>query len=56
MNEYLVVIERDGAAWGAYCPDLPGLGVAGDSRVEVEALAREAIAFHLAGMRAGDQE
>ncbi len=55
MTEYLVVIERQGEAWGAYCPDLPGVGVAGDSREEVEELAREAIAFHLEGLRrAGD--
>ncbi len=51
MSEYLVVIEHEGESWGAYCPDLPGLGVAGDSREEVERLIREAIAFHLEGLR-----
>lgn len=51
MNEYLAVIEREGESWGAYCPDLPGLGVVGDSREEVERLAREAIAFHIEGLR-----
>ena len=51
MSEYLVVIERDGDSWGAYCPDLPGVGVAGGSREEVEALIRETIAFHLEGLR-----
>lgn len=35
MSEYLVVIEHEGESWGAYCPDLPGLGVAGDTREEV---------------------
>ena len=55
MSEYLVVIEREGESWGAYCPDLPGVGVVGDSREEVEALIREAISFHLDGLRrAGD--
>lgn len=55
MSQYLVVIEREGDAWGAYCPDLPGVGVVGDSREEVEMLAREAIALHLEGLRqAGD--
>ena len=55
MSEYLVVIEREGDSWGAYCPDLPGLGVVGDSRDEVERLIREAIPFHLDGLReAGD--
>jgi predicted RNase H-like HicB family nuclease len=47
MSEYLVVIEREGDSWGAYCPDLPGVGVVGDSRAEVEELIREAISLHL---------
>jgi predicted RNase H-like HicB family nuclease len=51
MSEYLVVVEREGEAWGAYCPDLPGVGVVGDSQEEVEQLIREAIAFHLDGLR-----
>lgn len=52
MSEYLVVIEHEGASWGAYCPDLPGVGVAGESREEVERLIQEAIPLHLAGLRA----
>jgi predicted RNase H-like HicB family nuclease len=51
VSEYLVVIEREGDAWGAYCPDLPGVGVAGDSQEEVERLIRDAIEFHLEGLR-----
>ncbi len=51
MSEYLVVIEHEGESWGAYCPDLPGVGVVGDSREEVEQLIREAISFHLHGLR-----
>jgi predicted RNase H-like HicB family nuclease len=55
MSEYLVVIEHEGDSWGAYCPDLPGVGVAGDTREEVEQLIREAISLHLDGLRkAGD--
>lgn len=55
MSEYLVVIEQEGKSWGAYCPDLPGVGVVGDTRDEVEQLIREAILFHLEGLReAGD--
>jgi predicted RNase H-like HicB family nuclease len=55
MSEYLVVIEREGESWGAYCPDLPGVGVVGDSREEVEQLIREAISLHLDALReAGD--
>jgi predicted RNase H-like HicB family nuclease len=51
MSEYLVVIEHEGDSWGAYCPDLPGVGVAGRTREEVERLVREAIALHLDGLR-----
>jgi predicted RNase H-like HicB family nuclease len=55
MSEYLVVIENEADSWGAYAPDLPGVGVAGDSREEVERLIREAIELHLEGLReAGD--
>jgi predicted RNase H-like HicB family nuclease len=55
MSEYLVVIEREGDSWGSYCPDLPGVGVAGDSRDEVERLIREAVSLHLEALRrAGD--
>ncbi len=51
MSEYLIIIEHEGETWGAYCPDLPGLGVSADTREEVEALIREAIEFHLEGLR-----
>ena len=55
MTEYLVVIEHEGNSWGAFCPDLPGIGVVADTREEVEQLASEAVAFHLDGRRdAGD--
>jgi predicted RNase H-like HicB family nuclease len=55
MNEYLVVIENEADSWGAYVPDLPGVGVVGESRAEVEHLIREAIELHLEGLReAGD--
>jgi predicted RNase H-like HicB family nuclease len=52
MREYLVIFERgsDGG-WGAYAPDLPGLGVVGDSREDAEQLIREGIALHIAGLR-----
>jgi predicted RNase H-like HicB family nuclease len=51
MSEYLVIIEHEGDSWGAYRPDLPGLGVVGDTQDEVERLIREAISFHLDGLR-----
>ena len=52
MREYLVIFERgkDGG-WGAYAPDLPGLGVAAETREEVATLIREGIALHIAALR-----
>ncbi|HEX3821691.1 MAG TPA: type II toxin-antitoxin system HicB family antitoxin [Candidatus Sulfotelmatobacter sp.] len=37
--------------WGAYAADLPGLGVAGTTLDDVKELIREAMEFHLEGMR-----
>ena len=51
MN-YLVVYERSATGWGAYAPDLPGLGVVGSTLEEVKELIREAVEFHLDGLRA----
>ena len=48
---YLVVYEKSTKGWGAYAPDLPGLGVAGQTLDETKQLIREAIEFHLEGMR-----
>lgn len=55
MTDYLVVIEKEGASWGAYCPDLPGVGVVGRSQSDVEDLIETAVKLHIEGLRdAGD--
>ncbi len=48
MREYLIIFERgkDGG-WGAYAPDLPGLGVSAETRDEVDALIRDGIKIYL---------
>ncbi|HZL48140.1 MAG TPA: type II toxin-antitoxin system HicB family antitoxin [Solirubrobacteraceae bacterium] len=51
MTEYTVIYEHGPTSWGAYCPDLPGLGVVGDTRDEVERLIREGIALHVESLR-----
>ena len=52
MREYLVIFEQaNDGGWGAYVPDLPGLGVVGDSREDAEQLIREGIKIHIAGLR-----
>ncbi len=48
---YLVVVEKGPKSFGAYVPDLPGCIAAGESREEVLALIREAIEFHLEGLK-----
>jgi predicted RNase H-like HicB family nuclease len=49
---YLVVFEHsEGTGYSAWVPDLPGCIAAAETREECEQLIREAIAFHLAGMR-----
>jgi len=49
---YTVIYEKGDATWGAYVPDLPGVIAAGDSREEVESLIREAVEFHVEGLKA----
>src|SRR6266478_6445816 len=49
--KYLIVYEKSTTGWGAYAPDLPGLGAAGKTLDEVKELIREAVKFHLEGMR-----
>ncbi len=52
---YLVVVEKGPESFGAYVPDLPGCVAAADTRQEVLALIREAIEFHIEGLRADGQ-
>jgi predicted RNase H-like HicB family nuclease len=54
MN-YLVVIERGPSSFGAYVPDLPGCIAVAETRQEVEVLIREAIEFHIEGLRGEGQ-
>ena len=49
--QYLVVIEQGPSSFGAYVPDLPGCVAVGKTKVEALRLIREAIEFHLDGMR-----
>ena len=49
--KYLIVYEKSATGWGAYAPHLPGLGAAGKTLEEVKDLIREAVEFHLEGMR-----
>ncbi|MGL5114519.1 MAG: type II toxin-antitoxin system HicB family antitoxin [Beijerinckiaceae bacterium] len=48
---YAVVIEKAGDNYSAYVPDLPGCIATGDTVAEVESEIREAIRFHIDGLR-----
>ena len=48
---YAIVIEKAEANYSAYVPDLPGCIATGASIQEVEAEIREAIEFHIDGLR-----
>jgi predicted RNase H-like HicB family nuclease len=48
---YAIVIERAESNYSAYVPDLPGCVATGDTFPEVESEIRDAIAFHLDGLR-----
>jgi predicted RNase H-like HicB family nuclease len=52
---YAVIIEKGSENYGAYVPDLPGCVAVDDTVEEVERLIREAIEFHLEGMREDGQ-
>jgi len=49
--KYLVIFEKTATGYSAYAPDLPGCITTGSSLEETEALMREAIEFHIEGMR-----
>lgn len=48
---YAVVIEKAGSNFCAYVPDLPGCVATGASLEDAEREIRDAIVFHLAGLR-----
>lgn len=49
--DYVVIVERGESSYGAYVPDLPGCVAVGETRDEAVQLIREAIEFHLEGLR-----
>lgn len=51
MKEYAVIFEKGPKGWGAYAPDLPGLGAAGATFEETEQLIREGIQLHIEALK-----
>lgn len=48
---YAIMIEKAPGNYSAYVPDLPGCVATGATVAEVETEIREAIVFHLEGLR-----
>jgi predicted RNase H-like HicB family nuclease len=51
MKKYLIVVEQTQTGFSAFSPDLPGCVSTGRTREDVVQNMREAIAFHLDGLR-----
>jgi predicted RNase H-like HicB family nuclease len=52
MKQYTVIYEKGERNWSAYVPDLPGCIATGKTRKRVEKMIREAIEFHIEGLKA----
>ena len=50
MN-YVVIYEKSSTGWAAYVPDLPGVITTAQTKEKAQQLIREAIEFHLEGLR-----
>jgi predicted RNase H-like HicB family nuclease len=48
---FAILVEKTATGYSAHVPDLPGCVAAGETREETLDLIREAIEFHLEGMR-----
>lgn len=54
-TEYLVIVEKYGpGSYGAHVPQLPGIGVAGETEEEVRDLVAEAIRLYLDELKRDD--
>jgi predicted RNase H-like HicB family nuclease len=51
MSKYLFILEKTDTGFSAYSPDLPGCVAAGETREETEREMKEAIEFHIEGLR-----
>lgn len=49
--KYLIIIEKTKIGYSAYAPDVPGCIATGETKDEIERNIKEAIEFHLEGLR-----
>jgi predicted RNase H-like HicB family nuclease len=50
--KYLVLIEETPTGYSAFSPDVPGCVATGATQAEVRSRMREALEFHIEGLRA----
>lgn len=50
-RKYTVILEKGPGSWGAFVPDLPGCVAVAKTRPAAARSIREAIEFHLEGLR-----
>lgn len=55
VSRYLIIVEPTATGFSAYSPDVPGCVATGRTPVDVEREMREAVAFHLDGLREDGQ-
>lgn len=55
MKRYAIIIEKADGNYSAYAPDLPGCVATGKTVADTIRAMREAIEFHLEGMRLGGE-
>lgn len=51
MKKFLIILEKTNTGYSSYSPDLPGCVATGSSLEETEKNMREAIQFHIEGLR-----
>jgi len=51
MYKYIIIVEKAGKNYSAYCPDLPGCIATGETAEKTVDGMKEAIEFHLEGMK-----
>ena len=56
MSRYLFIIEKTETGYSAYSPDLPGCVATGATREETEQEMKDAVEFHVEGLRLNGDE
>jgi predicted RNase H-like HicB family nuclease len=51
MTKYAIIIEKGESNYSAYAPDLPGVVAAAETEEKTIDLMREAIEFHIQGLK-----